>query len=81
MISDNYGKGHNKQVKDLLLYSLFLCLGIEVVIAIAVCAIVLSRIFGLQGVWMSFLSSEVITFFVIFLLSGRIRGRKNAADS
>ena len=30
LISDNYGKGHNKQVKDLLLYSLLLCLGIEV---------------------------------------------------
>ena len=39
------------------------------VIAIAVSAVVLSRLFGINGVWSSFLSSEIITFVVILVLS------------
>ena len=38
-------------------------------VAITVCAVVLSRIFGLNGVWLSFLCSEVITLAVILVLA------------
>lgn len=38
-------------------------------VAITICAIVLSRIFGLNGVWLSFLCSEVITLAVIGVLA------------
>lgn len=34
-------------------------------LAIAVCAAVMSYIWGINGVWLSFLASEIITFFVI----------------
>lgn len=38
-------------------------------VAIVVCAFVMSAIWGLNGIWLSFLGAEVITFFVaIFLL-------------
>ena len=40
------------------------------IIAIAVSAVILSRLFGINGVWSSFLSSEVITFVVLLVLSG-----------
>ena len=39
------------------------------VIAIVLCAIVLSRILGMNGVWLSFLASEMLTFVVILILS------------
>ncbi len=35
------------------------------VAAIVGCAVLLSRIFGLQGVWLSFLAAELITFIII----------------
>ena len=38
-------------------------------VAITACAVVLSRIFGLNGVWLSFLCSEVITLAVILVLA------------
>ena len=38
-------------------------------IAIVLCAIVLSRILGMNGVWLSFLASEMLTFVVILILS------------
>lgn len=38
-------------------------------VAIAVCAIVLAKLLGMNGVWLSFLASEVITFVVILILS------------
>lgn len=37
-------------------------------IAIVVCAIIFASLFGLNGVWLSFLGSEVITFAVILVL-------------
>ena len=37
-------------------------------IAIVVCAIVFASLFGLNGVWLSFLGAEVITFAVILVL-------------
>ena len=40
-------------------------------IAIVLCAIVLSRILGMNGVWLSFLASEMLTFVVILILSGK----------
>ena len=39
------------------------------VIAIVICAVVLSMLLGMNGVWLSFLASEVITFIVILILS------------
>ncbi len=33
--------------------------------AIILCAVVLARLFGMTGVWLSFLASELITFIVI----------------
>ena len=41
------------------------------IIAIAFCAILFSQILGLNGIWLSFLGSEIITFFVI-LISGNL---------
>ena len=38
-------------------------------IAIGICAVVLAKILGMNGVWLSFLASEVITFAVILILS------------
>lgn len=38
-------------------------------LAIAVCAAVMSRIWGINGVWLAFLASEIITFLVILLMS------------
>lgn len=40
-------------------------------IAIILCSIVLSSLFGLSGVWLSFLASEAVTLIVIFMLSVR----------
>ena len=37
-------------------------------VAIAVCAVALSRWFGINGVWMSFLASEILTFLTILAL-------------
>lgn len=37
-------------------------------IFISVCAIIFASLFGLNGVWLSFLGSEVITFAVILVL-------------
>ena len=39
------------------------------VIAIVICAVILSGILGMNGVWLSFLASEMITFVVILILS------------
>ena len=39
------------------------------IFAIAVSAVILSKLLGINGVWGSFLSSEVITFAVLLLLS------------
>ena len=39
------------------------------VIAIVICAVVLAGILGMNGVWLSFLASEMITFVVILILS------------
>ena len=44
------------------------------VIAIAASAVILSGLFGINGVWSSFLSSEIVTFAVILILAGS--GRK-----
>lgn len=38
-------------------------------VAIGICAIVLSRILGMNGVWLSFLASEMITLVFILILS------------
>ena len=49
------------------------------VIAIAISAVILFRLFGINGVWSSFLSSEIITFVVLLVLAkaGEKRGLKN----
>ena len=39
------------------------------VIAIVICAVILSAILGMNGVWLSFFASEMITFVVILILS------------
>ena len=38
-------------------------------IAIVICAVILSGILGMNGVWLSFLASEMLTFVVILILS------------
>ena len=38
-------------------------------VAIVLCAVTLAYLFGLNGVWLSFLASEMITFFAILLLA------------
>ena len=46
------------------------------VIAIGICAIILSRIFVMNGIWLSFLASEVITFIIVLLLARHKESRK-----
>ena len=41
------------------------------VVAIVICAIVLAKVFGLNGVWISLLVSEVITFLMILAYKER----------
>lgn len=38
-------------------------------LAIAVCAVVMAKLWGIYGVWLSFLVSEILTFAVIFMMS------------
>lgn len=40
-------------------------------VAIAVCAIIFAKLFGINGVWLSFLGSEMITIIVLILMSGK----------
>ena len=44
-------------------------------LAIAACAVVMSKIWGINGVWLSFLVSEVITFLFIIVSQWRLRGK------
>ena len=39
------------------------------VLAITVCAVIMSRLWGMNGVWLSFLVSEIVTFFVILIMN------------
>lgn len=39
------------------------------IIAIVVCAIVLSKLWNMTGIWLSFLAAEIITFIAIILMS------------
>ena len=45
-------------------------------VAIGACAIVLSMIWGMNGVWLSFLTSEIITFAVLLILGRNKESRK-----
>ena len=45
-------------------------------IAIVICAVVLSVLMGMNGVWLSFLASEMITFIVILLMSRKKKKSK-----
>ena len=38
-------------------------------LAIAVCAVVMAKLWGIHGVWLSFLVSEILTLSVIFIMS------------
>ena len=40
------------------------------VIAIVLCAVVLSRIWGMTGIWLAFLTSELITLGITILVQG-----------
>ena len=46
-------------------------------ISVVVCAIVMASVWGLNGIWLSFLAAEVITFMIILLISQK--NRKEAA--
>lgn len=39
------------------------------IFAIVFCAVILSKILGINGVWGSFLGSEVLTFAAVMILS------------
>lgn len=39
------------------------------VLAITVCAVIMSRLWGMNGVWLSFLVSEILTFSVILIMN------------
>lgn len=150
LMSENYGKGENRQVKKLLKWSLSVCLIIETaiqliiwtatdplinifnsekniqllnyahtgmrlyflgfliaginivlvayfsavdepkiaiagslmrgIIAIILCAIILAKLFGLNGVWTSLLASETITFLLIMLLAYKDRNQKKTSN-
>lgn len=44
-------------------------------VAIVLCALIFSMLFGINGVWTSFLGSEIITFVVVTLLSRKKEAR------
>lgn len=44
-------------------------------LAIAVCAVVMAKLWGIYGVWLSFLVSELLTFAVILMMG---RNRKSS---
>lgn len=48
-------------------------------VAIGACAIVLSMILGMNGVWLSFLASEVITLIMVLILARHKESRKTNA--
>ena len=48
------------------------------VVAIVICAIVLAKLFGLNGVWISLLASEAITFLMILILAYKDRNVKKS---
>lgn len=50
------------------------------IIAIILCAIILAKLFGLNGVWTSLLVSETITFLLIMLLAYKDRNQKNTSN-
>ena len=50
------------------------------IIAIILCAIILAKLFGLNGVWTSLLASETITFLLIMLLAYKDRNQKNTSN-
>ena len=39
------------------------------VVAIVICAVIMAKIWGMNGVWLSFLAAEVITFAVILVMN------------
>lgn len=45
-------------------------------VAIIACAVILAQIFGINGVWLSFLASETLTFLIILILA---KGQQKAA--
>ena len=50
------------------------------IIAIILCAIILAKFFGLNGVWTSLLASETITFLLIMFLAYKDRKRKSIGN-
>ena len=48
-------------------------------VAIVICAVVLSVLMGMNGVWLSFLASEMLTFVVILLLAKKKKPIKTKA--
>ena len=48
-------------------------------VAIVICAVVFSVLMGMNGVWLSFLASEMLTFVVILLLSKKKKPIKTKA--
>ena len=46
------------------------------ILAIGLCSIILSKIIGLNGVWLSFLASEIITFCFIMFMKFKSRNNK-----
>ena len=50
------------------------------IIAIVLCAIILAKLFGLNGVWTSLLASETLTFLLIMFLAYKDRKQKNTRN-
>ena len=47
------------------------------IVAIVICAVILAKLFGLNGIWISLLAAETVTFLTILFLAYKDRRKKN----
>ena len=50
----------------------------EPIVAIVICAVILAKLFGLNGIWLSLLAAETVTFLTILFLAYKDRRKRMA---
>ena len=48
------------------------------IVAIVICAVILAKLFGLNGTWISLLAAETVTFLTILFLAYKDRRKRMA---
>ena len=48
------------------------------IVAIVICAVILAKLFGLNGIWLSLLAAEAVTFLTILFLAYKDRRKRMA---